>query len=126
METLSDPLRTLLESGPYLPNELVDHLDKISTWIDEEDEFTDDRENAIQQMLERFQKRDGILIPDWWHDSNQRFLDEFRDAYAPYHQAESSWAEPWTPQNRQLEILATVLELWRTERDQHRERHDHD
>ncbi len=105
----------MLELGPYEPIDLLCHLHDINTWIDES-EF-DDPDYAIQKMLEQLEAHDGILIPQWWQGNNQEFLIEFNENYAPNHRAKSFADKPWTPEERQLEMLETVLELWRRERD---------
>jgi hypothetical protein len=118
---LRDPIHTMLESGPYQPIELLDHLGDITTWIDD-DEFDDDDTFAIQKMLERVEERDGIMIPHWWQGTVQEFIVEFNENYEPNYRANSIWGKPWTSPERQLQILETVPDLWRQERDRNRER----
>jgi len=116
---LRDPLRTMLESGPFEPVDLLDHQRNITTWIDE-GEFDDD-EFAIRRMLEQLEERKGILIPHWWQATVVDFLLAFDENYEPSYKPRSITGKPWTLEERQLLILETLLYLWRQERDKKRE-----
>lgn len=64
------------------------------------------------------EERDGILTPAWWTDSPQAFLKVFRENYAPNYRKHPYVGETWTPADRQMQVLETVLYLWYLARDE--------